>query len=264
MSVEIRYVKLPKYEQTKAELDRRVISDEEMNTILERFPIDTPYYIPIMIGYHTGCRIGEVMGLTWDNIDMETAVIKVNKIIYKRKPDWYFGTTKTECSVRDIKIGKTLLAALRQHKARQTANRLKYGEHYIQQYEIKETSGRDRLRRIISLPRHVEAGTMHPVNMVCTKKSGEMCTPDTFKYAAKVIHYELGILFNFHSLRHTHATLLIESGANMKDVQKRLGHSRLATTMDTYTHVTEKMAENTVEVFENRICQREKSGVGIT
>lgn len=44
-----------------------------------------------------------------------------------------------------------------------------------------------------------------------------------------------------HSLRHTHATLLLENEANIKDIQKRLGHSKLATTMDSYSHVTEKM-----------------------
>lgn len=44
--------------------------------------------------------------------------------------------------------------------------------------------------------------------------------------------------------------MLLENGANMKDVQLRLGHSKLATTMDTYAHVTEKMSKNTVDIFE--------------
>ncbi|SHN88235.1 Arm DNA-binding domain-containing protein [Desulfitobacterium chlororespirans] len=67
----IRYVKLPRYEHTKGEIDRRVIPDDEFDQILEHFPADTPYYIPIMIGYHTGCRISEVMGLTWEDIDLD-------------------------------------------------------------------------------------------------------------------------------------------------------------------------------------------------
>jgi integrase len=53
-----------------------------------------------------------------------------------------------------------------------------------------------------------------------------------------VIHYELGITFNFHSLRHTHATTLIKNGAKIKDVQERLGHANTETTLDTYTHST--------------------------
>lgn len=258
----MRYVKLPRYEHKKGEIDRRVIPFDEFEKIIERFPADSPYYIPIMIGYHTGCRIGEVMGLLWDDIDLETGIISVNKLIYKRKPNWYFGSTKTESSDRDIKIGKTLIAALRQHKKLQLENRLKYGQHYVQQYEVEEKMGKDDLRRIVSLPASVDHGVMPSIDLVCTKENGEIVTPDTFKYASRVIHYELGILFNFHSLRHTHATTLIENGASMKDVQKRLGHTRLSTTMDTYTHPTEQMAENTVEIFEKHICQRKKNSVG--
>ena len=78
-------------------------------------------------------------------------------------------------------------------------------------------------------------------------------TPDTFKYASRVIHYSLGILFNFHSLRHTHATTLIKNGANIKDVQIRLGHANIETTLGTYTHATKKMAEQSVDIFEKAV-----------
>lgn len=61
------------------------------------------------------------------------------------------------------------------------------------------------------------------------------------------------IKFDFHSLRHTHATKLLESGANIKDIQKRLGHSKLSTTMDTYSHVTDKMENETVTILESII-----------
>ncbi|MCO1604388.1 tyrosine-type recombinase/integrase [Desulfosporosinus nitroreducens] len=118
------------------------------------------------------------------------------------------------------------------------------------------------MRRILSLSVSVDPGAIRSINMICTKENGEIVTPDTFKYASRVIHYELGILFNFHSLRHTHATTLIENGASMKDVQKRLGHTRLSTTMDTYTHPTEKMADDTVAIFEKHVCQRKENFVG--
>ena len=54
-------------------------------------------------------------------------------------------------------------------------------------------------------------------------------------------------------LRHTHATMLLENGSNFKYIQKRLGHSKLSTTMDTYSHVTEKMSISTVDIFESVI-----------
>lgn len=87
-------------------------------------------------------------------------------------------------------------------------------------------------------------------SFVCTKENGDQITTDSIKYLSRVVNYELAIKFNFHSFRHTHATMLIEAGANMKDVQQRLGHSKLATTMDTYAHVTTKMSKNTVDIFE--------------
>ena len=64
---------------------------------------------------------------------------------------------------------------------------------------------------------------------------------------------ELGIDFNFHSLRHTHATMLLEDGVKPKIVQERLGHSRIATKMDKYVHVTRKMKTEAVDIFAQRL-----------
>lgn len=88
------------------------------------------------------------------------------------------------------------------------------------------------------------------VSMVCTHPNGEFIKPASFSYVTNIAKRELGISFSYHSLRHTHATRLIENGANIKDVQKRLGHSSIDTTMDTYSHATQKMAEESVQIFE--------------
>ena len=68
-----------------------------------------------------------------------------------------------------------------------------------------------------------------------------------------MIHHELKLAFDYHSLWHTHATMLIENGADIKDVQMRLGHADINTTLQVYTHATEKMAERSVEIFEKAI-----------
>ena len=75
---------------------------------------------------------------------------------------------------------------------------------------------------------------------------------------SRVIHHEMHLAFDYHSLRHTHATLLIESGADVKNVQTRLGHTNIETTLQTYVHDTEKMAERSVDLFE-KITQAKTS-----
>lgn len=239
----MQYVSLPKYDHKALTKKHKIISQNDFNTIIERFHENTSFYIMLLIGFYTGTRISEATALTWEDVNFDACTISINKIIIKNKTEWYFGSTKTKSSVRTIKVGSALLNILKQHKRRQAECRLKYGEYYTQQYRKND--------HIYSLPLHLATNTIDtPVNFICTKENGELVTSETFKYASRVIKYELGIKFNYHSLRHTHATMLIENGANIKDVQERLGHSNLATTMDTYAHVTNKMQTETADLFD--------------
>lgn len=246
------YVKMPKYEISRKELGHKLLSQEDYKKVMERFPVGNPFHMPLLVGYYTGFRIGEVTSMTWDDIDLDSKTITVDKSLYKRSPSWYIGPAKTESSNRTISIGDTLVSALHIHKHWQIENRLKYGQHGYHQFETEEIdpdNGKP-MRRVISLPVSISAGVMKPLNFVCTKESGEMVTSESYKYAARVIHYELGIDCAFHSLRHTHATILIQQGAIPKDVQKRLGHSDVSITLNTYTHDTEVMSKQTVKIFE--------------
>lgn len=224
----MQYVKLPKEDKLKEEEeDLKIISIEDFNKIIERFPQGSSFYIPLQIAFYTGLRAAEVCGLTWDCVDLDNKTLKVEKILIgKGKGIFEFGTPKTKSSNRIITIGSTLVAILKKNKLYQAENKLRYGKYY------KDS------------------------NFVCTKENGENITTDTLKYLSRVVNYELGINFNFHSLRHTHATMLLEAGANIKDIQKRLGHSKLATTMDTYSHVTEKMKNDTVDIFESLVAKK--------
>lgn len=198
-----------------------------------------------MICYYTGLRIAECTGLTWDRIDLNTDTITIDRILVKHPEKyWYMGTPKTATSTRTISIGKTLHNELKQQKKWQLENRIKYGEYYLD-YHI---NGKN---KIYGLDNTVQYQTTDPfIQFVCTRENGTVLNPDLCRYASRIVNYKLGIQFNFHSLRHTHATMLIEHGANIKDVQTRLGHANISVTMDTYVHDTEAMKTQTVDIFE--------------
>lgn len=92
---------------------------------------------------------------------------------------------------------------------------------------------------------------LEEVHLVFVKKNGIFEGTDTCKYPFKVIHYELGIPCRFHDFRDTHATRLIEAGADIKAVSKRLGHSNIRTTYEIYVRVTTQMKTDVVDKFEN-------------
>lgn len=245
----------PRLDNDKSTVNRTVITIEEFNRMLDRFEPGSPFRYALLIGFHTGLRIGEVYGLTWEDIDFENAKLTVNKIAYKRNHGWSFGTPKTYSSIRTIDIGQTLIKELKAYRKMQLENRLKYGEHYTECHIQNEKDENGHVIQNIIEVQALVNSSLPETNLVMRKESGEMSTIDSFKYAARVIHYDLAIPhFNFHSLRHTHATLLIEAGVNVKAVQMRLGHANIETTMNKYVHNTEKMANTAVDVFENIVA----------
>ena len=89
---------------------------------------------------------------------------------------------------------------------------------------------------------------------ISVKENGDLLTPHSFKYCAKVIHEELGNpLFHSHSLRHTHGTILAEGGAQPKTVMERLGHKDIQTTMNRYVFNTEKMQDDSMVILAKGI-----------
>lgn len=240
----MQYVKLPRCKHRKKDTDRRVITPAEFSEIVKRFPEHDRYYILFMICYHTGFRIGECTGLTWDRIDLKAGTITIDRILVKDDKAWYLGTPKTPSSERTIQIGNTLIETLKQHRKWQLENRMRYGEFY-KNYYIQKNG------HVYGLDSTVEYKTIDdPIELVCTQENGTLINSDLARYASRIVNYDLGIQFNFHSLRHTHATILIENGADIKDVQERLGHAQLRTTMDTYVHDTDTMRKKSVEIFE--------------
>lgn len=247
-----------------------VLTKNDINTILQRFEKNKKVYYAFLTAYYTGMRIGEVLGLTWDCIDFEKKKITVNKSAKKIETEgtdesgkpkhgmkrkaaekWYLGACKNKSSYRTIDVGDTLLNALKQYKEWQEENAEAYGALYARTYVKDVISPANRnVRQIIQMPEMDFEIPLERIYPVFIRENGEFHGDNSIKYASKVINYELLIKFNFHALRHTHATMLIEAGVPIKAVSERLGHTNTRTTIETYVHVTEGMRTDAVDKFE--------------
>ncbi len=258
-------VRLPKYD-IPDEDPVHIFTKEEVKTILNRFQNNHAIYYAFLTAYYTGLRVSEVFGLTWKDIDLENKTLTVNKNILKKNQEggtknrnisgnattvWYFGTCKTPCSYRTIDIGDTLVNTLKEYKKEQEKYKEEYGDSYMKHYakEVENPYTKKKEIKIVNAYAEIDV-TLPEVNLVFLKNNGVFEGTDTCKYPFKVIHYELGIPCRFHDFRDTHATRLIEAGADIKAVSKRLGHSTIKTTYEIYVRVTTKMETDIVEKFE--------------
>ena len=104
--------------------------------------------------------------------------------------------------------------------------------------------------KIVSAPVELELD-LPEAKLVFVKPNGQFRGTESTRNAFKIINYEMGIPCRFHDFRDTHATRLIEQGADIKAISKRLGHSTIQTTYNIYVRVTEKMETDTVDRFED-------------
>lgn len=223
-----------------------VLSKEEFERIIIRFE-NTVFYLPLEVGYHLGTRIGETYGIDLlHDPDFDSGKITINHQLQKLKGSPILDLPKYE-SVRTIRMDKILAELLQKEIHKRKLNMLRYGSYYLKTYITPENK---------ILQATPDANIALPEIMpLSVRENGELMTPDSFKYCARVIHYELNNpLFHYHSLRHTHGTILAEGGASPKTVMERLGHKDIRVTMNTYIFNTDKMESDSIGIFENYLA----------
>lgn len=261
-------LKLPKNTAVKQRTDKHIyITQERLAKIWERFPEGTTSYLPMQIAYHCGLRLGEVYALCWEDLDVKNKTLSVNRQVqwYQDKSRsseekktangskskgggyWYFTTPKYG-SYRTIEIDDQLLEILKREKSKQDKAQPYYGDRYVRYYSeealnfsiLKNTHEEDPLINPILTDQ-----TPSEIHFICRRESGEYITPRTMQHTSSVIHKQLDFPdFDFHSFRHTHATMLYEKGAPMVYIKNRLGHVKIETTEEVYTnHLTPALKE---------------------
>ena len=166
----------------------------------------------------TGCRINEALALSWSDIDLDNAVVHITKTLnYKQETN----SPKSKTSLRDVDIDQATVSMLKQYRLRQTKEAWKIGKSesvvfsdFIHEYPNNRTL-QTRLRT----------------------------------------HFKRANVTNigFHGFRHTHASLLLNSGIPYKELQHRLGHSTLSMTMDIYSHLSKENAKKAVSFYETAL-----------
>lgn len=222
----------PKSISNSTEIKEEVYSKEELHLFFECLHKlkDERALVFFRIASYTGARKGEILGLTWRDIDFDNQTIRFNKTLVELSDgSLCINPTKTDKSKRVISIDNGTSRILKKWKRSVIKKNLSRGIRIDNIDDIpvistiKGNKKRDFLYKVY--PNHV-------MDKVARK------FPDM-----KII--------KVHGFRKTHATLLFEAGAQVKDVQDRLGHSSSKTTMDIYIKVSKNRQNETVELFES-------------
>lgn len=169
-----------------------------------------------------GLRRGELLGLMWDDLDLDHGTVAVRRTLSRGKGNtWEMGQPKTASGRRSIALPASCVAALRKHRAGQNAERLRLGD-------VWEDHG-----------------------FVFSNETGSPLHVNSLVGRFKKLTTAAGVpVIRFHDLRHTSATLLLAEGVHPKIVQERLGHADITMTLNRYSHVTPGMQRQAADTLD--------------
>lgn len=189
---------------------------KEFLTVAERMPNHRAYVFFRLLAF-TGIRKGEALALKWSDVNFNDKVLSINKAVSRREKGLYIQTPKTASSIRKISLDDKTLAILKDFKKETDSTK----NDLIFRTKVGFVLSQSKSRKwLVTIQDEIDRNRDEPMKRIST-----------------------------HGFRHTHASLLFESGANIKDVQFRLGHSDAQTTMNIYTHVSKKAKEELAERF---------------
>lgn len=222
-----KYTKAPRKKETKQDASMKYYSSDELKQFLTFVEDDPLYYAIFRTLAFTGFRRGELMALTWNDIDFTKQTISINKTCARGSNyKLVIQEPKTKSSYRTISIDDKTASVLKSWRTYQRVESLKYGHNTSDKHQHVFTTVRD------NKPLYPEH-TNKVLNAMCDKH-----------------HFKR---IKVHGFRHTHCSLLFEAGLSIQEVQDRLGHGDIKTNMDIYAHVTEKQRDQVAEKFANDI-----------
>ena len=191
---------------------RKSYDDEQTKILLENLELlpseDAKYKVAIILTVFTGVRLGELMGLEWQDVDFKNGILSINRSSqYLADMGVFTKVPKTESSIREIAIPEFIISLLEEYKLWYEEQKSIYGELW---------TNSDRLFV------QADGKPMHPSTI----------SKWFVRYVAQI-----GLpVINFHGLRHTNASLLVAQNIDIAIISARLGHAQISTTLNFYVH----------------------------
>ena len=198
------------------------LSPDEARNLIEAArgdKLEAPYILAV----HTGMRQGELLGLKWEDVDLNEGVIHIRRTVVRSGGRISLGEPKTKGSRRPVHLTGAAVEALKAHLERQLEDIERLGDLY-----------RDH-------------------DLVFTSEVGTLINPSNLRRRSFAPLLQRAGLprIRFHDLRHTCAKLLLSRNVHPKYVQELLGHATVAITLDTYSHVIRGMGDHTARAMED-------------
>jgi integrase len=204
--------------------EMRPLSGDQVKVLLEVARGDRLEALYVL-AIHTGLRQGELLGLKWEDVDLESGTLRVRRTLVTAKAGPVLTAPKTKGGRRSVKLTQGAVEALRSHL-----------KHQLQEID--------------------RAGSLWRENgLMFASESGEPLDRrylTSCRYKALLKRAELPMI-RFHDLRHTCATLLLSKNVNPKIVSEMLGHASIAITLDTYSHVLPNMRDQAAAAMEEAL-----------
>lgn len=209
--------KLADSPKTPAVQEPRVWTPAELQLFLETVANDRLYSLWLTLAT-TAMRRGEVLGLSWPDIDLDHGSLNIRRTLVQAGYQPIWSTPKTVRGRRKISLDSLTIAALREHRARQAAERLALGPVY------------------------------HDEDLVFCREDGRPIHPERLTKLFEARIKQTGLpKIRLHDLRHGWASHAVAAGVDIRTVSGRLGHADAGFTMRVYAHQIQEAEERAAQ-----------------
>jgi integrase len=182
----------------------QIIEPEDYERLLNRVR-DTRYYPFVVMAAATGCRRGELLALTWSDVNLDTGLVTVSKSLSDPEGGLEIKTTKTG-QTRHVGISRTTIEILLEHRARIDEEKRLFGPDY------------------------------KPRNLIFARPDGDFYNPSQITNRIGEFMRQAGVNASLHKLRHFNASMMLSQKVPIPVVSKRLGHANSYITETVYSH----------------------------